>query len=131
MQRKEELAHEIENRTNQLRKVNVVLDHLKKKWEVETMKVRVKLEKQLQQTVATAKKNRDKSISDTRNQEDELANRKIKRSAVLSSCQGCRRLWNLIFLILRSQNLRFVQTNQRENRKTGQTYERNHSKKPR
>ena len=39
MQRKEEIEKDIEDKVNQLRKINVVLDHLKKKWDVETMKV--------------------------------------------------------------------------------------------
>ena len=55
MKRKEEIQNEIEHLTNKLRKVNVVVEHLKKKREVETMKVRVKLEKELKQTKETAK----------------------------------------------------------------------------
>ena len=40
---------------NKLRKVNVVVEHLKKKREVETMKVTVRLEKKLKAIKETAK----------------------------------------------------------------------------
>ena len=78
--RKEELQNEIEHMTNRLRKVNVVLDHLRKKREVETMKVRVKMEKKLKQATETARVNRDKSVADLVADSDMLQNIRDKRA---------------------------------------------------
>ncbi|XP_075247766.1 uncharacterized protein LOC142340883 isoform X2 [Convolutriloba macropyga] len=81
VKRKEEIQNEIEHLTNKLRKVNVVVEHLKKKREVETMKVRVKLEKELKQTKETAKGNKDKSISDLNAENDLLLVLRDKRAS--------------------------------------------------